>query len=48
MGDDERDGRDHRFWAELIVLLIVLAAVVLAILLLLTDFFTVHGRSLFH
>jgi hypothetical protein len=43
MGDNERDGREHRFRAELIVLLIVLAAVVFATLLLLDEFFTAHG-----
>jgi hypothetical protein len=42
MGDDERDGRDHWFRADLIVLLIVLAVVDFAVLLLLGDFFTVH------
>jgi hypothetical protein len=46
MGDDERDGRNHRFRAEVIVLLIILAAVVLAALMLLDEFFTAHGPLL--
>jgi hypothetical protein len=47
MGDNERNGRGHWLWTELIVLLIILAAVVLAALLLLDEFFSAHG-PLFH